>query len=214
MADLIAAIGDPSLSEVDIRRPGLSKLDRLDGEAQLSRWALAHRPDLLLTSRHHSLALAQADEFRKEARPTPTLFVGTELTRHVNSVSLLGGIAIPLPVFDRNRGPIARVHAEAASHRSQLVALETRVKAEIRGALRSLEQAKRVKERLVEHRNVVSQDFLERAFRAYEAGTFSIAELVDAMEALWEARKESLEIDWAITSAEMQLIRAAALQLP
>lgn len=213
-AALIALVSDPTLTRVAIDRDGLPSLPPIEDEERLSRWALERRPDLLLAGRNQELALARAAQFRKEAIPTPSVFVGTEVSRDVNSVSLLGGISIPLPVFDRNRGSIGRANAEALAQSSLGAALEVRVRAEIRGTLRALEHARRAQARFRDQRAMAGSDLLDRAWRAYEAGSFSIAELLDALDATREARGEMLEIDMAVASAEAELIRAAALQLP
>lgn len=211
-AELLALVGDPELSRIELHPSKLPSLPKPENEESLLRWALAHRPDLELARRSHDFALAQADQFRKEAIPTPSLFVGAEVARHVNSVSVVGGIAIPLPVFDRNQGPIGRADAEAQAQRHLLVALETRARAEIRGALRALDEARRARARTRELRELVGTDLLDRAFRAYEAGTFTVAELLDALDGLWEARRAMLETEKSVASAKVALLHAAALR--
>lgn len=210
-SELIALIGDPSLSHIDIDREGLPRLQTIESGERLVSLAIERRPDIAFARRSQNVALAEVEELRKENIPSPSLFIGTEIGRQFNNTNIVGGLSFPLPLLDRNRGPIGRAHAEASAHRNMASALETRARSEILGALRALEQARRARDRFEAYRKSATTDVLERAWRAYEGGSFSITELLDALEAIWDARKESLEIEQAVKATELVLIRAAAL---
>ena len=56
-------------------------------------------------------------------------------------------------------------------------------------------------------------EMLQRAEAAFESGQFSIAELLDAYEALWDGREQELDLARELADAEVALERAAALTL-
>ena len=222
-ASLLGLVGDPLLTQAPVHVDGLSQGSRstsastsskaLEDERGLLRVALARRPDLELARRSARAALALAQQHRKDATPTPSLVIGTWLTHAESSVSVLGGVSVPLPLFDRNQGAIGRAEGEARAHRALLEALEARTRAEVQGAVRALRLARQAEARFEESGVLVTSDLLERAWRAYEAGTFSIAEALDAYDAVWKARAEALELRKVVADAETRLARAIALDL-
>lgn len=52
---------------------------------------------------------------------------------------------------------------------------------------------------------------ISRAEVTYQAGTFSIAELLDAYRTLWDARIQELELDRRSAEAEAELEHASVL---
>lgn len=210
-AVIVGLIGDPNLARANVTRDGLPQLPRRPTQSEVVQWALQRRPDLVLARRSQDAAMAQANQLKREAIPIPHLSVGTYVTRDVNSVSLLGGLSLPLPVFDRNQGPIGRARSEARGHERMVVALEARTRAEVHGALHSLEQAHQARQRFERSGVEVTTDLLDRAQRAYEAGSFSITELLDAHSAVWDARERLLEMERAVAEAELRLLHSAAL---
>jgi outer membrane protein TolC len=210
-ARLVSAIADPTLQAAPVDRRGLPSLPgRLD-EASLVKQALEHRPDVLLARRGELAKLAEARQVRIEARPTPSLAVGTYVTHIPGSGSLRGEVSVPLPIFDRNQGLRGRANAEARGHADMARAFEARIKAEVRGAVRNRQRAQRALARFEESGVLVTADLLGRAWRAYEGGQFSVVELLDAYEAIWDARQKELELDQAFVAAEVELLRAAGL---
>jgi heavy metal efflux system protein len=210
-ARLVSAIADPTLRAAPIDRAGLPRLSgRLD-EASLLKQALELRPDVLLARRGELAKLAEARQFRVEARPTPSLSVGTYVTHIPRSGSLRGEVSVPLPIFDRNQGLRGRANAEARGHADMAIALEARIEVEVYGAVRNRQRAQQALARFEESGVLVTADLLGRAWRAYEGGQFSVVELLDAYEAVWDAREKELELDHALVAAEAELLRAAGL---
>jgi outer membrane protein, heavy metal efflux system len=212
-ARLVSAVADPTLDAAPVRRDGLPRFTDGVDETSLVRRALEHRPDLLLERRAEQAKLAEADEHRIEARPTPSLFVGTYIARNDDSVNLIGGLAMPLPMFDRNQGLQGRAKAEARGHADMARALEARVRAEVRGAVRNRRQAKEARERFEASGVLATVDLLERAWRAYQGGLFTIAELLDAYQAVWDSRQKKLQLDRSLALAEADLLRATGRPL-
>ena len=206
-ARLVSAIADPTLDAAPVRRSGLTRLRDMLDETLLVRRALETRPDLLLERRGEQARLAEAEEHRIDARPTPSLYVGTYIARNDDSVNIIGGIAMPIPAFDRNQGLQGRAKAEARAHAERSRALEARIRVEVRGALRTLRLAEEARDRFEQTGVSATADLLERAWRAYQGGAFTIAELLDAYQAVWDSRHKGLDLERAVAAAEAELHR-------
>lgn len=212
-ARLVSIVADTTLKAAPVRREGLPRwTDGLD-ETSLVRRALEHRPDVRFERRAEQAKLAEADEHRIEARPTPSLFVGTYIARNDDSVNIIAGLSMPLPMFDRNQGLQGRAKAEARGHADMARALEARIRAEVRGAVRNRRQANEARKRFEESGVLATADLLERAWRAYQGGLFTIAELLDAYRAVWDSRQKKLELDRSLAMAEAELLRATGRPL-
>ena len=208
---LVSMVADPTLKVAPIRREGLPRFTRSLDEGSLVKQALEGRPDVLLERRGETAKLAEARQYRVEARPTPSVAVGTYVTHLPRSGSVRGEVSVPLPIFDRNQGLRGRATAEARGHADMALALEARINAEVSGAFRNRRRAEEALARFEQSGVLATADLLERAWRAYEGGQFSIAELLDAYEAVWEARHKRLELDLALALAEAELSRAAGM---
>jgi outer membrane protein TolC len=114
-------------------------------------------------------------------------------------------------VFDRNQGAIGRAVAEADGGRAQQRAIETRVRVEVESAVRAVGTARDAVERFRASVLGVTLDLRTRATRAWQAGSFSIAELIDAWRAEWEARRQELELQRALALAQGDLAHVAML---
>jgi outer membrane protein, heavy metal efflux system len=212
-ARLVSTIADPSLKSAPVRREGLPRFtDALD-EQILVRRALENRPDVLLERRSEQAKLAEADEHRIEARPTPSLFIGSYIARNDDSVNIIGGISMPIPMFDRNQGLQGRARAEARGHGDMARAIEARIGAEVRGAVRNRRRAEQAREHFQRSGVLATTDLLDRAWRAYQGGLFTVAELLDAYQAVWDSRHQALELDRAVAMADAELLRATARPL-
>src|SRR5262249_47414554 len=148
-----------------------------------SLWSTAQqrRPSLVAIRGQQAAARGGLFLAQRERLPVPSLSAGTQLTQSVNGTSALFGFSVPLPLFDRNQGAIARaesqvraqslaVEAELAEARAEIERATT-VLAKRRQALNALES--RVVDRIPVLRRM-SED-------AYREGGADILELLDAM---------------------------------
>jgi outer membrane protein, heavy metal efflux system len=107
------------------------------------------------------------------------------------STSFVGGVSLPFPLFDQNRGEVARARAERDEAAAQLVAIERAARAEIDGAT----EAARV---LLDRLGTLARGprtYLDRAeearriaLGAYREGAVPLAQVLDAARAWGEAR--------------------------
>ncbi len=156
-------------------------------------------------------AAAQRDEAaaHADAIPTPSLQVQGFGTTDPEGIALTVGVAIPLPLFDRNQGAIARARAQHRAaeleHRATgaelagdlaraLAALALRCDAVARFRAGAIERLPRVR---------------SMAEASYRSGQGGIVELLDALDAITEARLRDIELVGAALDAEID-VRAAA----
>ena len=126
--------------------------------------ALASRPDLL--ARRYELQRAESELalVRRQNFPNPT--VGLFFYREASGdKTVLGGISIPFPVFNRRQGELASLDARRLQIRSELTALEKEIRKEVDQAVSRWQTAQR-NIKLYQH-DILEQT--EENFRLLEA---------------------------------------------
>jgi outer membrane protein, heavy metal efflux system len=167
-------------------------------------------PELLLPRAGLSQARKEEAQAHADAIPTPSLQVQAFGTTDPQGIAMLFGVTMPLPIFDRNQGAVARARASARQ-------------AELEGQAKTVElsmalaNASRV---LVARRETLARwqaDAVERLPRvrqmaeaSYKNGQGGIVELLDALDAISEAKLHDIELIEAVLGAELD-VRAAAL---
>ncbi len=143
---------------------------------------------------------------RKRAVPDVTGSFGVRRLERDGATALVVGVALPLPIFDRNRGNIAAAEAEAraATARAEAVRLES--EAERRGALAQLE-ASTLRVKAAQASLATAQEGYRLARIAYEAGKAPLSELLAARHNLGTARGVVLDARAARFTAYATLAR-------
>src|SRR5262249_26962189 len=125
-----------------------------------------------------------------------------------SGVALAFGLSIPLPLFDRNQGAVARARAE--SHRVELELAADH--AELAG---DLDRAGRVASARKQGLARFQADALDRltklrtmAEASFRSGQGGIVELLDALDAITDARLREIELRVAVVEAELDVRRA------
>jgi cobalt-zinc-cadmium efflux system outer membrane protein len=146
---------------------------------------------------------------RAEAVPTPSLQLQGFGTTDPQGIAVTLGVAIPLPLFDRNQGAVARARAQQRAAELEHQATAAELASELARAI-AIERARRA---------AVAQfqaDAIARLARvrtmaeaSYRAGQGGIVELLDALGALTEARLREIELVDAALDAALD-VRAAA----
>jgi cobalt-zinc-cadmium efflux system outer membrane protein len=147
--------------------------------------ALASRPDLDVARREHDRA--QTGIRLQEALRSPSFSLGAGVKRDFGSNGLVVIFGVPLPVFNRNQGGVARAGAEERQAAAQVAAAETRVTLEVQEALNAVDVSRR---RL----DYVEGEYLKNAREArdivlasYRSGAATLIDYMDAQRALREA---------------------------
>lgn len=144
-----------------------------------------------------------------EGVPTPSLQLQSFGTTDPQGIAITVGFAIPLPLFDRNQGAVARARAQERAAELDHRATGSELAADLVRAV-AIERARRAAvaqfeagaiERLPRVRTM--------AEASYRAGQGGIVELLDALDAITEARLREIELVAAALAAELD-VRAAA----
>jgi len=146
--------------KLDISLPPVSAATVLDR-------ALTNRPDLL--ARRHELQRAEAEIALVRRQVLPNPIFGLSFNREgTGDKILLGGISIPLPVFNRRQGELDSLEARRIQARAELMAVEKEFRKEVEQAINQWETARRgtdLFQREVIERTDENFRFLEAAYR-------------------------------------------------
>lgn len=163
-----------------------------------------------LATAEREAARARVQLARSDAVPDITASGGVRRFRESGDTALVAGISIPLPIRDRNRGNIEAAGAESNAAASAL--LLARIDANrARYAARMLLGAAEVRyEALAGLGLQQAEEALRLAHIGYNAGKFSLIELIDAQTALTTAKLNLIEARLDRARALAALIRANA----
>lgn len=172
----------------------LPPLDQLVTSARDQRADLQTlRAQIQASLARHNLAQAAA---------WPNLTVRAFAGREDNTATLLGGsLAIPLPLFNRNQGPIAETRAQIAAVRAELAAQTLTVEREVISAHARYQASQRAAARLRDLVFGTLEQNIELLQHSFEAGKATWPEVVVIRRTLVEAQRE-------LTAAEASTRRA------
>jgi cobalt-zinc-cadmium efflux system outer membrane protein len=213
---LLALLNAPDLAlDFDVTEPLAPLPGR--GRAPTSEPALAQamavRPDLAALR----LELEQADtETRlQRARRTPNVTVGGGYTRVLGANAVVFGVTVPLRIFNRNQGGVARAEAEGRRAAQLTDAAATRVRLDVQQALNALDvSAARV--------DYIEREYLRNAeqtrdtvLASYRLGAADLIDLLDSQRgfrdtvrtynrALYEYQLSVFQLDAATGAAPGQ----------
>ncbi len=107
---------------------------------------------------------------------------------------LTGGIALPLPLFNRNQGNIQRARAEVEAAQARLKALELELTAELQN-LYSQHVAAFQEARLLKEQTLPAAMRAYQAIRTgYQEGKFNLLEVIDSQRTLFDVRMQYLDV--------------------
>lgn len=164
-----------------------------------------------LTSPAYLVAQAERNAVAKRVRveqtrsaPDVTVSLGVRRLAADDSHALVGGVSVPFPIFDRNRGNIRSVQAELAAADQQVNIARLDAQADIQSAMATLQAA---------FTRVQSAHDSEQAAReayrltriGYEAGKLPLSEVLGARRILAEARNQTLKAREDRLRAEAEL---------
>ncbi|WP_237080084.1 TolC family protein [Myxococcus xanthus] len=173
--------------------------------------AQQRRPSLVAARARQAVARGGLDVARRDRLPVPAVAAGVMLTRNEKSTIAMVGVGLPLPLFDRNQGSIARASAEIQAEARALEAELAEARAELSRAHAVLEGRKGALARL-EHDVVERLPTVRRmAEDAYREGRGNILELLDAFRSLKDMRVLHLKQQETVKVAEASVLFAAGL---
>jgi outer membrane protein, heavy metal efflux system len=151
----------------------------------LQQQAMARRPDYLAMQREQTRS--QAEIRLQLAQRKFDFSLGTEYRRQQglagkgNSLGFF--FSIPLPVFDRNQGEIARAQQEQLQVDARIRALEAEIRNEIRTAWLQYETARTLLSQIEDNMLSKAQGVLRAIDYSYRSGEANFVELLDAQRA-------------------------------
>jgi cobalt-zinc-cadmium efflux system outer membrane protein len=181
-----------------------------------TNWGGGTRPDIRAARERVSAAGAGVTTERTNLIRQLGLTVGTKRTS--GTTSLIAGVSMPFPLFDQNRGSIARAAGEREAATFELAAQERIGRAEIVGASESA--------RLLTDRARVlagagrGQGYLARAdearriaLGAYREGAVPLIQVIDAARAWGEAQLVYYQILYAQHESVVQVLVAEGVDI-
>lgn len=156
--------------------------------------------------------VAEADLRQEQVarRLDPAVGLGVRHVRETGDVALVGGVSMPLPVFNRNQGNIAaaRSNVRAAEARRASAAASVRVRGQ--NAIANVAAAEARVEALERAAIPEAAEALRLTQRSYQEGRASLLELLDAQEAYRNAQAALIDARLALALATAELGRIGA----
>ena len=155
---------------------------------QIQTRAIAVRPDI--QAARLDQARSQSELRLQLANGKVDYTAGAEYRRQQgingtgNSVGFF--VSVPLPVFNRNQGEIARVTSEEVQLQKQIEALQSQVSGEVTGAYREYETARQLIGDIESDLLGLSQEARNTTTYVYQAGAGSLLDVLDAQRAFNE----------------------------
>jgi len=184
------------VTELLVKREPIGALPSLRAEA------VQTRPDLKAQS--HRIARAREQiEFEQALRfPNVSPFVGYK--RDFGENSVLFGLEVPLPLFNRNQGGIVRAKAEAERESFQRQRAESQALLEVDQAFNRFEAERRRLEALESDYLPKARESREIAETAYRLGAIDLSAFLDAQRSFREIRRLHNRSLYELTIAAFQ----------
>ena len=177
---------------------------------------LKDNPDWRRSEADTARSRAEADLAESLAIPDITFSVGYRQFQDTDSQALVAGLAIPLPLFDRNQG--GRKAAAAAVHQSR--AGRDAVRIELQNDLADTYQrlASAHAELTILDRELLpgAESAFEAASLGYREGKFGLLDVLDAQRTLSEVRSQfvSAQENFHLAKADIERLIAQPLPTP
>jgi outer membrane protein, heavy metal efflux system len=178
-------------------------------------WVTAQqrRPSLVAIRRQQAAARGGLFVAERERLPVPAFSAGTQMTHEVTGTSTFFGFSMPLPLFDRNQGAIAKATAQIRAQDLALDAELAEARADIERATTVLAKRRAALTEL-ESRVVQRVPMLRRMSEdAYREGGADILELLDAMRSVKDIEIAHVQQLETAKLAEEVVVAAAGLDI-
>ena len=180
---LLREMGSPAVSTAfaveDVRLP--KPAEGWESDAVLDRLAsdaISHRVEVLLGEALVERARARVELQRAVSRPNVTPYFGYKRNNGFNT--LIGGVSLPVPVFNRNQGSIEEASAEVLQAEAALRATKARVRAEVAAAAKVAQRRARMLTRIETGMIDRAQETSRIALAAYQEGATDLLNVIDA----------------------------------
>lgn len=175
--------------------------------------------DVLLNTVDHKRQTASVNQAKSlvdlekaNAVPDPNFSVGVRDLRQNNDQAIVAGVSIPLPVFNRNSGNIAKARQLAVKadtdRRSWLLGKQASFNDFAQGLDSAYITASTIKNDILPE----AQEAFKQAKRGYNAGKFAYLEVLDAQRTLAETKLSYVQAlqQYQVNAAEIERLTAQA----
>lgn len=166
--------------------------------------------DVKLAELELAVARAQVDVERTGRVPDITVEAGVRQFRATDDTALVGSVSMPIPIRNRNQGSIAAAQAEATAAEARRNAALIQSTRRLRDAQSAFAAAETRLKTLRDFTVPQAEEAVRLARLGYAEGEFALLEVLDADQALAEARRNLIEAEQARFKALAALERAAA----
>lgn len=178
LADLRQLLGYESVPpDYDVTGPFDDQPLTVDLEA-LQKLASQNRPDLRAAEKGLAAADSQLALAKANARPDVTL--SASYSNSAGTAATILGLGIPLPIFDRNQGEIARTQSARTQAQQQHAEVLGQVKTDVKDAYEALQTSDRVTRFYQSGYLEVAQKSRDISEYAYRRGAASLLDFLDA----------------------------------
>jgi cobalt-zinc-cadmium efflux system outer membrane protein len=207
LADLRVLLGVGPQGRLSLTTPLRLPELALPSLAQAVAQAQQRRAELSALDARRSELDAEVVRLRREAIPSPMLFLGLQRDRPGEEI-VRGGVAIPLPLWRRNQGPLALVRAEQQRTTDERTLVERELIRDVDVALRAVvsrgEQVRLVQSEMVP----AAEAALELLTQGWRAGKFDVFRMIQASREAGDAQRRALEDLGRFWQARIELDRA------
>jgi cobalt-zinc-cadmium efflux system outer membrane protein len=163
--------------------PSLDELtDRIESHPEVQRWVAE-------TERRRSAVELE----RAQAVPDVNAGLGIRYVNEIDDAALVGGVSVPLPLFDRNQGGILAARLRAAQAldegRASQRELATRLVREHSRLTAAFHEAQSIDSALLP----AARDAYDATRRAYDEGKLPYLDVLDAQRTLFDTEAQRLE---------------------
>ncbi|CAN7176338.1 TolC family protein [Phenylobacterium sp. LjRoot164] len=170
--------------------------------------APADTPAVLAAQAERDSAAAKVRVEQLQSRPDLTVSAGVRRFAGDDSTAMVAGAALPLPLFDRNRGATAAARAELTAAEARLAQARLDAAADM-AAARSQARSAGAQASAAAAGEAAAAEAYRLARIGYEAGRLPLLELTAARRALAAARLQTLEARLARVRALAEAARLA-----
>lgn len=177
------------------------RLDELPAPQPLEslRQRLAQAPALQRARLEQQRRSALTEVERARRTPDLTVSVGSKRDEQLGRRQAVFGLALPLPLFDRNQGNLAEALARLEKARDELTATEARLGGELAQAHARASAAREQAQLLQRDALPDAQEAFGAARKGFEYGKFSVLDVLDAQRTLHQTQGAWLR---ALTDAQ------------
>lgn len=149
--------------------------------ATLRTQALAARPDLLAAQR--DVQRADTETRLQRALRTPNVTVGGGYKRDFGVNAAVFGVTVPLPLFNKNQGGVARAEAERRQAANRAAATATTVLLDVQQAINAIDVARARVDYIEREYLKPSRESRDIVLASYRLGTADLIDFLDAQRA-------------------------------